>query len=94
MILSTVARMSSRVVWMICSAICSGSSWRQNSDGVPSLAIPTSTARLPIFAEREGTIPCQPIPPTISPGICCRRRGRNLASIASSLNRRPLNWTG
>ena len=61
--------MSSRVEETICWAIFSGSSSEKNSCGVPILAIPLSTARLPIFAAREGTIPCQPIPPTITPGI-------------------------
>ena len=51
------------------SEILSGSSSWKNSPGVPNLAMPTSTARLPIFAAREGTIPCQPIPPTMMPGI-------------------------
>jgi hypothetical protein len=36
---------------------------------VPSFAIPLSTARLPICAARGGTIPCQPMPPTMIPGI-------------------------
>ena len=70
MIRSTVSRMSSRVELTICSAIWSGSSSLKNSCGVPILEIPLSTARLPIFAARDGTIPCQPIPPTITPGIC------------------------
>jgi hypothetical protein len=41
--------------------------------GVPILEIPLSTARLPILAAREGTMPCQPIPPTITPGSCRTR---------------------
>jgi hypothetical protein len=70
MIPSTIAGSSWRAETMICSAILSGSSWLKNSLGRPILAIPLSTARLPIFAAREGTIPCQPIPPTMTPGIC------------------------
>jgi len=57
------------VLATICSAMSSGPSCLKNSLGVPSLAIPLSTARLPIFAARDGTIPCHPMPPIISPGI-------------------------
>ncbi len=60
--------MSSRVEVTICWAICSGSSSAKNSFGVPILEIPLSTARLPILAAREGTMPCQPIPPEHDPG--------------------------
>ncbi len=66
---STIPRISSRRPVMICSAIFSGSSCWKNSLGVPSLAMPLSTARLPIFAARDGMMPCQPIPPTMIPGI-------------------------
>ena len=40
--------------------------------------MPLSTAMLPIFAAREGMIPCQPMPPIITPGICWIRRGKTL----------------
>src|SRR2546430_1125511 len=33
---------------------------------------------LPIFAAREGMIPCQPTPPTMIPGICWIRRATGL----------------
>jgi hypothetical protein len=94
MIRSTMAPMSSRVEMMICSAIFSGSSSLKKSFGVPILAIPLSTARLPIFAAREGTMPCQPIPPIISPGICWSLRGSSSASCSSQRTRQPLKWTG
>ncbi len=64
-----MAGISSLVLITICSAIFSGSSCLKNSFGVPSLAIPLSTDRLPILAAREGTMPCHPIPPIMIPGI-------------------------
>ena len=63
--------------------------------GVPSLAIPLSTARLPIFAAREGTIPCQPIPPIITPGICWSLVWQHARdSAAATCARKPRKWTG
>ena len=49
---------------------------RRTRFGLPSLAIPLSTAIEPIFAAREGTIPCQPIPPCMTPGTCWILRGQ------------------
>ena len=49
---------------------------------------------LPIFAAREGMIPCQPTPPTMIPGICWMRRGTIRARRASPGSRKPANLTG
>ena len=62
--------------------------------GVPSLAIPLSTAIEPIFAAREGTIPCQPRPPCMSPGICWILRGSTLASARRPGTLTPAKRTG
>ena len=49
---------------------------------------------LPIFAAREGMIPCQPTPPTMTPGICWIRRGSRRASRDSPGRRNPANSIG
>jgi hypothetical protein len=56
--------------------------------------IPLSTAIEPIFAAREGTIPCQPRPPWPRPGICWMRRGITLASGARPGTLTPAKRTG
>jgi hypothetical protein len=53
-----------------------------------------STAMLPIFAAREGMIPCQPTPPCITPGICWNLRGSSPARAFRPGKRNPLNRTG
>ena len=62
--------------------------------GLPTFAIPLSTAIEPIFAARDGMIPCQPTPPCITPGICWIRRGSTRASGRSPGTRTPLNSSG
>ena len=53
----------------MCSAICSGLELLvEVATALPSFAIPLSTAIEPIFAARDGMIPCQPTPPCITPG--------------------------
>ncbi len=94
MIPSTIPGSSCRAETMICSAILSGSSWRKNSLGCPILAIPLSTARLPILAAREGTIPCHPIPPTITPGICWSLCGSSRTSAWTPGTCQPRKRTG
>ena len=61
---------------------------------LPILAIPLSTARLPILAAREGTIPCQPTPPCIIPGISWTLRGAMLTRVARPGTRHPRKRTG
>ena len=56
--------------------------------------MPLSTAMLPIFAAREGMIPCQPMPPFITPGICWILRGSRRTSGATPGTRTPLKRTG
>jgi hypothetical protein len=60
----------------------------------PDLGDPAVDRQAPIFAAREGTMPCQPIPPIISPGICWSLRGNISASCSSHRARQPLKWTG
>ena len=49
---------------------------------------------LPIFAAREGMIPCQPTPPTMIPGICWIRRGRICEMARRPGIRNPAKRTG
>ena len=49
---------------------------------------------LPIFAAREGMIPCQPRPPFMIPGICWTLRGSSLAGGARPGSGKPRNLTG
>jgi hypothetical protein len=62
--------------------------------GAAELRDPLSTAIEPIFAAREGTIPCQPSPPCPSPGICWMRRGITLTSGAKPGTLIPAKRTG
>ena len=56
--------------------------------------MPLSTAIEPIFAARDGMIPCQPMPPCMIPGISWTLRGRTPASVASPGTRTPLKRSG
>jgi hypothetical protein len=49
---------------------------------------------LPIFAAREGMIPCHPTPPFMIPGTCWTLRGSRRASGASPGSLKPLNSSG
>ena len=49
---------------------------------------------LPIFPARAGTIPCQPVLPSITPGISCNLRGRSVDNSASPGTRKPWKRTG
>jgi hypothetical protein len=62
--------------------------------GAAELRESLSTAIEPIFAAREGTMPCQPRPPWPSPGICWMRRGITLARGARPGTLIPAKRTG
>src|SRR5437763_954203 len=78
----------------MCSARRRRSIVSKNSDGLPTFAIPLSTAMLPIFAARDGMIPCQPTPPFITPGTCWTLRGSRRASGARPGSVKPRKWSG
>ncbi len=61
---------------------------------MPTFAITLSTAIEPILAARAGTIPCQPTPPSSSPGISWSLRGSTRASGLSTGTCTPWNRSG